>query len=47
MFRVRAGAKARASVRVKVTVSFRVRAVAESRASVSVRLWIGPGLGQG
>ena len=46
-FRVRAGAKNRASVRFKVTVSFRVRAVAESRDSVSVRLWLGPGLGQG
>ena len=43
----RAGAKARDSVRFRVTVSFRVRAVAESRASVIVRLWIGPGLGQG
>ena len=43
--RVRAGAKSRASVRVRVTVSFRVRAVAESRASVSVRHWLGPGLG--
>ena len=45
MFRFRAGAKTRDSVRVRVTVSFRVRAVAESRASVSVRLWLGPGLG--
>ena len=44
---MRAGVKARASVRVRVMVSFKVRAGPESRASVSVRLWLGPGLWQG
>ena len=47
MFRVRAGAKSRASVRVRVTVSFSVRAGAESRPSDSVRVWLGPGLDLG
>ena len=36
--RVRAGAKARASVRARVMFSFRVRAGAECRASFSFRL---------
>ena len=46
-FMVRAGAKARSSVKFRVMVNFRVRAGAESRASVNVRLWLGPGLGLG